>query len=212
MDFQHLNAPATKMLATNCACCGTPLVDTESVTKGVGPVCWKKHFRKEWKALSEEVRTEANKLVWLAACHQGTIEALKVVPRLVELGCYKIAQIITLHNGYPVLEMKEEGDFLWIETRVKTWQTVGAEMRTRFQNNAKTIGGRLRKEERPGRRARWFLVVPSYNKSKLKTLMRDNLIGAFCTADMNPSQPGGARVVSIFVVAPRPEVERKVAA
>lgn len=37
------NAPATKMLATACACCGRPLVDAVSVETGVGPDCRKKH-------------------------------------------------------------------------------------------------------------------------------------------------------------------------
>lgn len=37
------NAPATILLATNCACCGRPLVDALSVETGMGPVCREKH-------------------------------------------------------------------------------------------------------------------------------------------------------------------------
>jgi hypothetical protein len=37
------NAPATKMIATHCACCGRPLVDAVSVETGMGPHCRKKH-------------------------------------------------------------------------------------------------------------------------------------------------------------------------
>ena len=33
------SAPATKILATHCACCGRPLVDATSVETGVGPDC-----------------------------------------------------------------------------------------------------------------------------------------------------------------------------
>lgn len=37
------NAPATKLLATNCACCGRALVDAVSVETGVGPDCREMH-------------------------------------------------------------------------------------------------------------------------------------------------------------------------
>lgn len=37
------NAPATKMLASCCACCARPLLDSFSVETGVGPECRKRH-------------------------------------------------------------------------------------------------------------------------------------------------------------------------
>ena len=37
------NAPATKMVATACACCARPLVDARSVETGVGPECRRRH-------------------------------------------------------------------------------------------------------------------------------------------------------------------------
>lgn len=37
------NAPATRLLATSCACCGRPLVDAVSVETGVGPDCRRKY-------------------------------------------------------------------------------------------------------------------------------------------------------------------------
>ncbi len=43
MSSTYENAPATKMLATACACCSKPLVDAKSVETGVGPECRKKH-------------------------------------------------------------------------------------------------------------------------------------------------------------------------
>ncbi len=36
-------APATKMIATHCAVCARPLLDSESVERGIGPDCAKKH-------------------------------------------------------------------------------------------------------------------------------------------------------------------------
>lgn len=37
------NAPATKLLATHCCCCGRPLVDAVSVEAGIGPDCREKY-------------------------------------------------------------------------------------------------------------------------------------------------------------------------
>ena len=37
--MSYENAPATKLIATHCACCGRPLVDAASVERGVGPEC-----------------------------------------------------------------------------------------------------------------------------------------------------------------------------
>lgn len=39
----YLNAPATEMLKTFCACCGRPLLDAVSVEAGVGPECRSRH-------------------------------------------------------------------------------------------------------------------------------------------------------------------------
>lgn len=41
--MSYETAPATKMLATFCACCARPLVDAVSVETGVGPDCRKTH-------------------------------------------------------------------------------------------------------------------------------------------------------------------------
>lgn len=41
--MNYENAPATKLLATHCACCARPLVDSVSVEAGMGPTCRKVH-------------------------------------------------------------------------------------------------------------------------------------------------------------------------
>lgn len=43
MQTNYEDAPATKLLATHCACCARPLVDATSVECGVGPECRKRH-------------------------------------------------------------------------------------------------------------------------------------------------------------------------
>jgi hypothetical protein len=48
--MSYENAPATKLLATHCACCARPLVDAVSVEAGVGPDCRKSHGYNEAQA------------------------------------------------------------------------------------------------------------------------------------------------------------------
>lgn len=43
MSDAYLNAPATRFVATHCACCGKALVDAISVQTAVGPECRKRH-------------------------------------------------------------------------------------------------------------------------------------------------------------------------
>lgn len=82
--MSYENAPATKMVATNCACCDLPLVDAKSVECGVGPVCRKKHgFDID---CTEEARKEANGLVYLIAAKRDGAEVVEACKRLFELG------------------------------------------------------------------------------------------------------------------------------
>lgn len=59
------NAPATKLLATACACCGRALVDAVSVETGIGPDCREKYGVDV--VVDEAARTEANALVHAVA-------------------------------------------------------------------------------------------------------------------------------------------------
>lgn len=43
MNTDYTNAPATVLLATQCACCAKPLLDADSVEAGIGPDCRRKH-------------------------------------------------------------------------------------------------------------------------------------------------------------------------
>lgn len=91
--MSHENAPATKLLATNCAACGRALVDAESVETGIGPEC-RKRYATEGK-LAESVRAEANQLVWSVA-RKGVSkqDAWTVIQRLAQLGCATLADRI----------------------------------------------------------------------------------------------------------------------
>lgn len=85
--MSYENAPATRLLATHCAACSRPLVDSVSVEAGIGPDCRKKHgFAARIAQLSEEDRAAANKLVHMIALNQAGDDVLAAVVSLRFLG------------------------------------------------------------------------------------------------------------------------------
>ena len=86
------NAPATKLLATHCACCARPLLDAESAEVGMGPVCRKNNGYSEVAAMPEETRAEANRLINLIARERASAEVVAAFKRLFELGLVKIVE------------------------------------------------------------------------------------------------------------------------
>lgn len=69
------NAPATRMLATHCVCCGRALVDAVSVQMGIGPEC-RDGFN---DGIAEDVRKTANEHVFNAAIAAQRGEVAKVI-------------------------------------------------------------------------------------------------------------------------------------
>jgi hypothetical protein len=72
----YTEAPATKMLATHCVCCGRPLVDACSVELGIGPECRNGIFP---EGVDDADRKAANKHVYEAALAAQNGAAEKVV-------------------------------------------------------------------------------------------------------------------------------------
>lgn len=100
--MSYENAPATKMLATNCAACGRPLVDAISVETGMGPDCREKHgYNQE---VSEEARAEANKLVHEIAVAQDGVRVTQNIVRLQALGFDALAARIVKRTRPIVIE------------------------------------------------------------------------------------------------------------
>jgi hypothetical protein len=96
------------MLATQCACCGLPLVDAKSVETGVGPDCRKKHgFDLD---VPESVRSEANVIVHAIAMQQDGAEVIELCARLHSLGFVKLASRVGKRVG--CVRIEEDGDQL----------------------------------------------------------------------------------------------------
>ena len=100
MGYQ--NAPATRMMASQCAFCSKPLVDAQSVEVGVGPVCRKKHMVAD--AVDEAARKEGNQLIYHIALIQKGPSVEGSLDRLAELGLMNAAFRIKqrLVKGNPV--------------------------------------------------------------------------------------------------------------
>ena len=95
-DYQ--NSPACRLLATNCVCCGRPLVDACSVEMGIGPECRDGVFP---EGCDEADRKVANEHVYRAALAAQAGKAQEVV---------ELAGLIR-QLGFPELADKVEGRF-----------------------------------------------------------------------------------------------------
>lgn len=99
------NAPATGLLATNCCACGRPLVDSISVSLGIGPDCRSGYSGN----ITPEQQENANQLTFKAAiaAHQGNVVLVRSLAE-------QIRQL-----GLDVLAEKIEDRFVFAERQAK---------------------------------------------------------------------------------------------
>lgn len=123
MSSNYIESPVVNMVATDCACCGRPLVDAKSVEFGIGPVCRSKYgmtnpdgevdlelamvlldkviedygFERTFDL--KDRQKAVNKLAYWAACHQGQKRAAIVAKVIRALGYVKFADKISEHAG-----------------------------------------------------------------------------------------------------------------
>lgn len=89
--MSYENAPATTLLATNCACCGRALVDAKSVEAGIGPDCREKYGVDV--DVTEAAREEANRIIFqLARGGLSRKDAQPMFDRLNALGFVVLAE------------------------------------------------------------------------------------------------------------------------
>lgn len=94
------NAPATKLLATHCICCGLPLLDALSVERSIGPICFEKHGGLGDADASDEDRVKANRLVREAALNGCSAERRVAIAKTIEgLGFARLAARIIERFG-----------------------------------------------------------------------------------------------------------------
>lgn len=178
------NAPATAMLATDCAICGRPLVDAQSVELGIGPECRKRHgFNAK---VSDEARAAANKLVHGIALKQNGIEVLEAAAQLRALGFDKLAGVIEKRKAQVVVTVEPDGMYA-----VKT--PYNEDVVWAFRSIKQQFGGRWDGERK------LQLFAPAAKAALFETLIRF-FAGA---AAMGPKGPF---VIAAAVKAAAPKV------
>jgi hypothetical protein len=93
MSNGYENAPATRMLATNCVICGRALVDAFSVERGIGPECYS-HIQDGSVNIAPDIQKIANEHVYMAAiaCQNGEVsKVLEYAEMIRELGLTTLA-------------------------------------------------------------------------------------------------------------------------
>jgi Family of unknown function (DUF6011) len=106
------NAPATKMLATHCAACGRPLVDSLSVEIGMGPDCREKYGYNNGPT---ENQAEANKVISEIARNRN--QAGVVIPgvcALKALGFVRLAEVV--ETKLSSVHVTQTGSLLQVKT------------------------------------------------------------------------------------------------
>lgn len=159
------NAPATIMLATQCAVCGRPLVDAISIETGMGPDCRSKHgfMGKHAPNVSEEDRTKANRIVYGIACGVPADILAASIKELKDLGFSLLASVLEDRNI--TVHVDEMGDRIVVRTPFS--EEVVLAMRT-------IPGRRWNKEEKANtfpiesKRAVWEMIKRFYRGQLLK--------------------------------------------
>jgi|GEM_PF-6655825 hypothetical protein len=128
--MSYENAPATRLVATHCACCSRPLVDAASVERGVGPECARKYGyddaqgEPDWDAVQKALdfkdgcfpdrdpHKAANALVYHIATNpvEGSAPAIAAIDAL---GFKTLAR--TLAERLDAITVEAEGDMLVIK-------------------------------------------------------------------------------------------------
>ena len=166
----YLNAPATRLLATNCIVCGRALVDAISVSLGIGPEC----RDGENDGISEETRVAANKLVFEASLAASAGEIYKVhefADAIRALGLENLAEKVgrrfvnALNNAE--IEITVNGDSLIVKTPYRRGDAEA------FKNAWREIPGRRWNRDLNANQ------IPAYQKAALWRLLQKFFSGKY---------------------------------
>ncbi len=192
-DQNYEAAPATKLLATNCAVCGRALVDAESVETGIGPICRAKVGFDQ--LVSNAAREEANKLVYQAAAHQKGVEVHKIAQRLLVLGFEKLAAILLKRA-----KLKIEVKISWIVGTPNLYRVEAPYSKAAIEA-MKAIEGRFYREVEVEEKdaagkvlkvRKRYNFFPSVKRSQLFDLLRTHYAGLTAEGPRGPFVIDGA--------------------
>ena len=115
--MSYENAPATKMLASNCAFCARPLVDSQSVETGVGPICRKKYMTAD--VVTPAARRIGNILINRIAKDQRGPDVVDALDKLKHYGFTKVVARIEKRikrKRKAMVQLSYEGERLHLVT------------------------------------------------------------------------------------------------
>jgi hypothetical protein len=160
--MSYINAPATRLLATNCCVCGKALVDSVSVELGIGPDC----RNGDNAGIDAETQRFCNQLTYAAAvaAQEGRIEDVRTIAdqiRFIGLGelADKIASRFVNAEKNAKIVIREEGGRLVVGTPYR--RKAGVE----FVDAWRAIPGRQYD------RTRSVNLIPLDQKGRLWTLL-----------------------------------------
>ncbi len=120
--MSYENAPATKMLATNCLICGRSLVDSQSIERGIGPECYS-HIEDGSINIDPDIQKIANEHVYNAAiaCQKGEVgKVLEFAGLIRQLGLNVLADKVSRRfknaERNADITITVDGDMLRVET------------------------------------------------------------------------------------------------
>lgn len=170
--MSYENAPATIMLATHCAICARPLVDSVSVEIGMGPDCRRKHGY-DITGIDNEARVSANKIINAIACGDdgrfGT-DLAALVRTLRALGFVALADVL----------VKRKAAVRLVDDVLTSTVEVHSKYNESFVNELRAINGRRWNKE--GK----FWTVPTSEKPALWAAMKrtyPNQLGFGCKGE-----------------------------
>jgi hypothetical protein len=166
--MSYTAAPACQLLATNCCCCGRPLVDSVSVELGIGPEC----RGGDNAGIDSHTQSECNRITLAAAvaAQRGDIVAVRACSEAIRaMGldglADKIGKRFVNAERLAKITIVEDGAVLRVKTPYKRSSS------TDFVNAWRNIPGR-----------RWFNganVVPVTSKAQLWALLKQYFPGEF---------------------------------
>jgi hypothetical protein len=175
------DAPATKMIATNCAICRRPLVDSLSVETGMGPDCRSKHGFSGKRApnVNDDDRKKANRIVYSIALGLPQEHLAAAIADLRTMGFDTLANVLEDRNvavhieGHDIAHIIVRAEFNEQANADSAWRTI------------------------PGRRFDWELkanIIPATDASRraLWNLLRKYYPGQLMKSEKGLTAiPGG---------------------
>lgn len=128
-QLENRKSNSYALVATRCTMCGQSLKDALSVSRGIGPVCWRKSFEEseESKSLTPAVREQIRLLLLIGADTRTSIdERLFLAERIEMLGGKTIADRIRKRSKKRLRELEEENKPWSEKLGAVSWRGLGS--------------------------------------------------------------------------------------